>query len=271
MSTQIKDKDFDLQLFANAGDGEGKEEKVEENVKIKVKDKEYTEEEISEALAALTNKKEWQKENTRKSEEIAQQRREIEETKKVLQAWEGIDILYRENEQFRNELDDLVKRVNDSGVENVDDLEALVGQDPKYEAIVNEVKAIKEELKIQRKIQEEEKKQQIAETIQSHILQVEESIKTNQDDFTIEDVTQYAEENKVLLPMAYKLMRGDRVSDYVKRGIDKEVSKKIEEYEKKRPPITPPPGGGGITTIQTPFKGYEIAAKEAAQEFKIFE
>uniref|UniRef100_A0A6M3KSX8 Uncharacterized protein n=1 Tax=viral metagenome TaxID=1070528 RepID=A0A6M3KSX8_9ZZZZ len=82
------------------------EEEDEEVKKIKIGDKELTEEEINSALDALKNKDNWQKENTQKSQTIA-------ETKKRQEALTKIWNILQSSPDALRDIQDIIEERND--------------------------------------------------------------------------------------------------------------------------------------------------------------
>jgi len=86
---------------------EAKEQTQEKQTqeKINISGKEYSVAEIEEALKIAENQKEWNKSNNQKAEELARQRKQLEEERQNLKDWEDFITLYGDDENFRKHIE----------------------------------------------------------------------------------------------------------------------------------------------------------------------
>lgn len=81
--------------------------------KIRIGDKEYSYEEINEAFEALKNKKQWQAENTRRSQELAEYKRQLDGW--AQSEWQKIQKAYQEGgvQAGRSQVDETIGEIEE--------------------------------------------------------------------------------------------------------------------------------------------------------------
>lgn len=261
-------KEFNLQFFASEGEGKSEGKSEGDNSlekKVAFDGKEYSTQEVKDAFLALENQKKWRKELAEKGEEINNQKR-------IIEAWQPIIEKYDQDDDFQKIFD---KVIDEGDADFQKTIKQLVGLgtngDEEDDVSVQTQKILKSQAEEIARLKEitsvliESEKGKLMNMALEDKKNVEKAIQTNTDPFTIEDVEDLVEQQAITFSEAYDRLQLKNKKVYQEK-YKQQAIKEIEEKYKNSVPDSSIPPGSGIADKKTNFSNFDDAAERIKKQ-----